>query len=177
VTALVEQAPAIDAGSATTVPWRVGDLTVMAGANLVGLIGILAAWFGGAGTVDVASQLAWLRLGVGAVVVAGLGNGLWMLAGMRAVGARRRQVLSRAPRTAVVPTAVAETVHPTAANPPHTALVSGPRMTRYHRPDCPAASDRPVEPASLTSHLRAGRTACGICRPEACPVPGGTADG
>lgn len=146
---------------ASTVPWRVGDLSVMAGANLIGLIGLLVAWFGGSGTVDVGSQLAWLRLGIAAVVVAGVGNAQWILAGMRAIGQRRREVLTRAPRAALRPAVAVVGSQAGSAD----ELVSGPQMTRYHRPECPAATGRRVEAAPLESHLDESRRPCGICRP------------
>jgi hypothetical protein len=152
------------AATRATVPWRVGDLTVMAGANLLGLIGLLVANFGGGGQADLGAELPWLRLGIGAVVVAGAGNALWLMAGVRAVAIRRRQLLERAPaiRTALRSVADQSNALPADAE----ALVAGPQMTRYHRTDCPAAAGRPVAPAPLDGHLRAGLRPCGICRPS-----------
>jgi hypothetical protein len=151
-------------GVRPTVPWRIHDLTVVTSANVLGAIGLLAAWIGGRNETNVASQLGWLKIGIAAVVIAGAGNAAWILAGMRAVGLRRHEQLVRTPGTLALATTRASAGH-RVARQLDGALVHGPLMTRYHRASCPAVANRMVEPASLAEHLEAGRQPCGICCP------------
>lgn len=103
----------------------------------------------------------WLNLGIGAVLLSGALNGLFLMGARRAVAVRRAALY----RTASLATP---------ASPPPGAM-SGPRrgpkfaaapaMSRYHRPTCALAAGKPLRLEERGDHETAGRRPCGICRP------------
>lgn len=132
-------------------PWVVPDLFRWFGLLGVAAVGLVIAWWGASGTADAARLILWANVGVGAVVVAGLGNMTWLLQGRRAVAARRQAIL------ATVPARDEETT----ADDGRRVAVAG--MTRYHRPHCPAVAGKAVDTMRLVEHERAGRRPCGLC--------------
>ena len=104
----------------------------------------------------------WLNLGIGAVLVSGAVNGLFLMAARRAVAERRTLLYRTACRTLPLPTA-----RPGAVVGPQRAaeFVAGPAMTRYHRPTCALAAGKAVRLERRRAHEAAGRRPCGICRP------------
>jgi len=136
-------------------------MLVLYACTAVGLIGIAVAWWGASGTTDQLVQIPWVNLGVVGVIVLGLGNCSWLLAGRRAVGERRRQLLeglSAAP--SVVPRA-----EPPARNGTGPRPVWAPGMAHYHRADCQLALGKAAVAATVATHERRGRVPCGMCRP------------
>lgn len=102
-------------------------------------------------------QESGITLAVAGVVIANLAGALLMLAGRRVVSQRKLSVLG------AVPVAAAKAVALGPASSAH--LVGGEGLTHYHRADCPMAVGRDWPEIAAAEHERAGRTACGVCRP------------
>jgi hypothetical protein len=157
---------------ASPVPWGPSDLTRLFVCNLVGAFGIIAAWLGVSGTDRLSSQFNYSSLGVLAFLVASFGNGSWLLAGRRAVGARLADLLEGDPRTRRVARPVdVEEVHDAAPARPVAvpfatgALVTVPGTVRYHLDDCTLVRGKPLEQDGAGGHEAAGRRACELCLP------------
>jgi hypothetical protein len=142
----------------TDQPWTPGNAYAAVLGNVVALALALVAWVGASGKLLVSEQTGWAALGVGAAIVAGAVNTVWLLAGRRALALRRTAALDVA-----LPAAVA------AAGPPPRSdgelPVAGAGMTAFHRPDCWLATGRAVEGATADGHRRAGLRACEVCGP------------
>lgn len=139
-------------------PWVVPDLFRWFGLLLLSATGLVVAWWGASGTARVSGQVAWINVGVAAIVVGGLGNMTWLLQGRRALAIRRRALL----------TAISASATPTPVYPTDMTSTSEPRVavrgtTHHHRPDCPAVVGKKVQQVSLAAHERAGRRPCGLC--------------
>jgi hypothetical protein len=126
--------------------------------NVVALASALVAWLGASGKVLVSEQTGWAALGVGAAIVAGAVNTVWLLAGRRALALRRTAALDVALAAAVA--AIPRSIRSDGELP-----VAGAGMTAFHRPDCWLAGGRAVEAATADGHRRAGRRACEVCGP------------
>jgi hypothetical protein len=136
-------------------PWLVPDLFRWFGLLLLSVAGLVVAWWGTSGTAHLNSQITWLNVGVGAVVVGGLGNMTWLLQGRRALALRRRTLLVQVAATTPLQT------DPYPGPDGSRFVVAG--TTRYHRAGCPAIAGKPAESMSVARHERAGRRACGLC--------------
>ena len=55
------------------------------------------------------------------------------------------------------------TIIAAALTPIGTALVTAPGMTRFHRPACPLAAGKPVQPVRPDEADGAGLVPCGVC--------------
>jgi vacuolar-type H+-ATPase subunit I/STV1 len=142
--------------SPRALPWSPIDALVLWLLLLVGAVLLFLGWWGTSSTARLGHQVVWLNLGALGLLVAGLGVAVWLAAGRRAVGRRRRLLL------ADVPVAVEGTgVEGFTAE-----LVAGPSMTRYHRADCEFVAGKPVTRAPEAIHHRAGRRPCAVCLPE-----------
>src|SRR5947207_2668862 len=148
-----------------SIPWRVDDLVVLYATTFAGAVMLLIAWWGASGTTQLGAQLAWVNVAVAGVILAGTGNAIWLLHGRRSVTLRRRRLvdegfsLGAGARTHPVPSGGSRV-----GAGPDAALVASPRMTRFHRQDCPLVAAKVVSAASRSSHERAGRRPCGVCR-------------
>lgn len=103
-------------------------------------------------------QVPGINLAIVGVVVANAAGVLLLLAGRRSVTARRVGVLGAVPRSqekVVVITAPASSV----------VLVGGEGLTHFHRADCAMAAGRDWPELDRAAHERAGRIACGVCKP------------
>jgi hypothetical protein len=136
-------------------PWRTGDLLRAAGLAAAGLTGLALTWYGASDQPDWPDQLPWASLGVAATTVALLGLVSWLVAGLRRVRRLRREVVPLLAAAAVLRSARA-----TAVMPIGTAVVTAPGMTRFHRPACPLAAGKPVQPVRPDG---AGLVPCGVC--------------
>jgi hypothetical protein len=116
---------------------------------------IFAAWYNASGSDRLSTVVAWVNLGVGGIIVSGTANALWLLAGRRAVGERRRWLLPE-------PSEITTDAKPAADVE---QLVCGAGMTRFHRESCLLVEGKPVAPASRQQHLAEGRRPCGVCEP------------
>lgn len=135
--------------------WRDGDIALVVATALVGLIAILAAWFGASGSPTLTNQVAWLNLAVAGFAIFAIGNCLWLLRGRRAVGERRVALISLEAEEGESP--VASTAS-TAFSTVSLELVRGAGMARVHYPDCPLVAGKALEPAGLS----VGEP-CGVC--------------
>lgn len=155
---------------ASPVPWGPSDLTRLFVCNLLGAFGIVAAWLGASGTDRLSAQFNYASLGVLAFLLAGFGNGSWLLAGRRAVGARLAELLDGDPRTRLSvpqaePTAPLEAARPVAVTFASNALVTVPGTVRYHLDHCALVRGKRFEEEGLEGHQAASRRACELCLP------------
>jgi hypothetical protein len=103
----------------------------------------------------------WLNLGIGAVLVSGAVNGVFLMAARRAVADRRAELYRTACLTVPPPTRLGPMVGPQRSP----EFAAGPAMTRYHHPTCALAAGKTVRLVPRCEHEAAGRRPCGICRP------------
>ena len=141
-------------------PWRHDEFISLCTAFAVAGVLVLASWYGASGTMSWTTAMGWVVLGMVGVVIAGAGSARWILSGTRAARIRERELASRlesmldgATEEADASSSVSDSVK----------RVSGPRMTLYHRPDCPLVAAKSVSAKTMTQHLRAGRSPCGVC--------------
>jgi hypothetical protein len=106
-----------------------------------------------------ADQATGINLSVAGVVVAGAGALMMLLAGRRAVGVRRLAVLGDLRAMPVRASAG------TSSDSTSQHLVGGEGLRHFHRAGCTMAHGRSWSAASRGEHERAGRVACGVCRP------------
>jgi hypothetical protein len=125
-----------------------------------GLLLILMGWWQAAGVGSVRTGLAWFNLCLAGLVVAGVGNGLWLLRARQAVTLARVSVLGQ-PRPVEVTTVPA--FGPSENG--HAVLVAAPGLLRFHRPGCALVAGKQVGVASRVAHERAGRMPCEVCEP------------
>jgi hypothetical protein len=136
--------------------WRRRDAVAVVTCDLVAAVLLVVAWWGASRALRPDGQDGWFGLAVAGLIVAGVGNGVWLLTARAAVTQRSRSVGTAA---------VAEPALALAGGDGFAPLVGTPTLTRYHRPDCRLAAGRPMEPADRTAHERLGRRPCGMCRP------------
>jgi hypothetical protein len=127
--------------------------------NAVGVALLVTGWYLAAGRLLFHDQVSGANVAIAGIIVAGVGNGVWLLTGRRAVGLRRRTVAEEIERqyrgrARTAPAAEQATI-----------FVAAKGMTRYHRPDCVFVVDRKVTARRRETHESQGRTPCGVCRP------------
>ena len=123
----------------------------------VGLLLLAVGYWGVSGTRVFSDQVSSARLAAIGVLLTHAGIVGSVIRGRRALAERRRACL---PDVSAVAGAA-----PVTAAVPDGAPVAAPDMTRYHDPGCPFAAGKPGVAASAAEHERAGRRACGVCRP------------
>jgi len=139
-------------------PWRLGDAMSLLTLNAVGVALVIVGWYVAAGRLLFHDQVSGANVAVAGVIVAGVGNGVWLLTGRRAVGLRRRSVAGAIERQ--------YRARPrTEPTPKTTTFVASTAMTRYHRPDCVFVAERRVVALTAKTHEKQGRTPCEVCRP------------
>lgn len=136
---------------------------VLAAGWIVGLLVVGAGWWGTSGEATVGDQFRWLGVAVAGLAVCLAAGAAWLFTGMRAVGRRIRLAV---PVPAELPDTVLELRLVDAPGPEPDRLVAAAGMRYYHRPSCALAQGKAVRPAERAEHLRAGRAACGVCRPD-----------
>lgn len=142
-------------------PWHFGNRLSVVFLGLLGLGGILFSWWMVAGTAEAATQQKWLDVGVVALLLATVGDVVYLLAGRRSVRGRQRSVALRIARLADSGLVADDGGTDTAAG----TVVTAPRMTRYHRGDCLLVRGKAVSRGSVAENVRAGRRPCGVCTP------------
>lgn len=143
-------------------PWNFGDQLRLGVTTLVGAVGLLVSWVLISGEPIWTSQIRWLAAGVTAIIVAGVGCGLWLLQGLRQVRERKRVILTHmVALTTMVPLDLDDGTLDAAGRRRCTA----PRMTRYHRGACLLVQGKPVVWSSALEHEQDGREPCGVCKP------------
>jgi hypothetical protein len=134
---------------------------VLAAGWSVGLLIVLLSWWGTSGEASTDDQFRWLGVGVAGMILCLAASAGWIFTGMRAVGDRIEVAV---PRPSDTPRPVIElrAVDGGADD----VLVAAADMRYYHRRSCRLAQGKPVRAADRAAHLREGRTACGVCRPD-----------
>ena len=103
-------------------------------------------------------QVPGINVAIVGVVVANAAGVLLLVGGRRSVTARRVGVLGAVPKAQ-------EKVVAITAPASSTVLIGGEGLTQYHRADCAMAAGRDWPELDGAAHERAGRTACGVCKP------------
>jgi hypothetical protein len=137
-------------------PWGPVDAVRIATLNVVGLALVLSGWVLASGQLLFKHQVTGANVAIAGIVFAGVGDGLWLLSGRRALGVRKRTLTSAIEHTPWKPRAV-EATQPT--------LVAAKGMTRYHRPDCAFVAGRRVYSRKRETHENQGRQPCAVCKP------------
>ena len=127
---------------------------------VVGAVVLFVGWWGISGTTARADQYGWLNIAIAGVIVIGVANCAWLIAGRRRLAARAAGVYMRIERrtvAAVTPNGSESSVRPT--------LLAGTGMRHYHREDCDYVQGKKVTRRTLGRHEREGRRPCPVCRP------------
>jgi hypothetical protein len=142
---------------AETTPWLPSMMLFWQVLTAVTGIALIITWYSVSGKSVFDDQKTGIDIAIGVLIISCALDALFILAGRRAVGARREHLLSSVP---VVPRR-----RGTASAPDTGALVAGDGLTRYHRTNCQFVEGRDWPTASLAEHQAASRTACGVCAP------------
>lgn len=138
-------------------PWRDADVISVCLTALVGVIMIVAAWFGAAGAASLTQQAGWATLAVAGLGVSGIGLCLWLLRLRRTIGLRRASLVSLdAPAEPLPAPPPPPRGHDTASLP----LVRAAGMRKVHDPGCPLVAGKDVQPAALGDG-----EPCAVCGP------------
>jgi hypothetical protein len=127
--------------------------------NAVGLVAVLTSWYGVSGTAVPARSIRWLVVGIAGVITIGTVNGLWLLAGRRAVGERTALVTRGVEQLLPELSAVGPQPVQTQELGEFVAVTGG---SRYHTPDCQLVAGKTVLHGE---QARADRLPCGVCAP------------
>jgi hypothetical protein len=152
--------------------WSAEDFMRWVLAIGAGGIVVAVSWYVCSGDVSFDKQIGPLDAAVAGLVLAGLGNVMWLMRGRRVLGERRRALLPD-PVMAVASAGTVRRVSGDAGGAAAVAgdgaeaglLVAGAGMVRFHRPDCALAAGRGWSGATRTEHEGLGRQPCGVCRP------------
>jgi len=87
--------------STGTQPWRPGDTPAVVTLNALAAVGVGVCWIGSATEIRFHDSLYWLQGAIVAALLASVANGLWLVAGMRQLRARRRALVEEWPRQPV----------------------------------------------------------------------------
>lgn len=143
-------------------PWALSDARTTFFTTFGGLAGLVLAWWGASGTGKLDGQVTWMVVGIVAVVVIGVGNFFWLLAGRRAVGVRRGVLLDAL--DAATPSSASAALRPGVAVSGRTAaLVTIAGSTRYHLPSCLLVRGKSA--AAVDADGARDLVPCEMCRP------------
>jgi hypothetical protein len=134
--------------------WRRADAVTVVGANALAAALLIFGWWGASRNLSVDRQLPWANLSAAGMIVAAIGNGLWIMAGRIAVGRRTRGLGAGD---------VASQVRRLTESQGAVTLVALPSLSLYHREDCSLMSGRDAVGATALEHQAAGRRPCGMC--------------
>ena len=140
--------------STSTKLWQPGDTPAVLALNALAAVGVVVCWVGSATEVRFHDTLYWLQGAIVAALVASVANGLWLVAGMRQLRARRRVLIETWPR---VSSPVATTREP--------EVVTAERMTTYHRPSCLLVAGKAPRSGTRAALERTHKRPCGMCQP------------
>jgi hypothetical protein len=141
--------------------WSGRQLVWWGGIVGASIIACFVAYIISAGKPTLSSQAQSLNIAMLSLVVAGAANAWLLIAGRRSIGMRRRALLGE-------PAGVAgrvQTAPSVALAGAVDSFVADPALSRYHRSDCALAAGRGWAAWPRAAHERAGRAACGVCRP------------
>ena len=125
----------------------------------IGVALLVAGWIQVRTESVYAEQVAGINMAIVGVIAIGAGAIPMLLAGRRAVGVRRLALLGDLRGMPVRASAGAS------AGSISQNLVGGEGLRHFHRAGCTMAQGRNWSAASRPEHERAGRVACGVCRP------------
>lgn len=125
----------------------------------VGVALLVAGWVLVRNESVYADQVAGINMAIAGVLVAGAGAIPMLLAGRRAIGVRRVALLGDLRGMPVRVSAQS------LSDPTSRSLVGGEGLRHFHRAGCTMAQGRNWSAAPRSEHERAGRIACGVCRP------------
>jgi hypothetical protein len=128
----------------------------------VGGLVVVVSWYVCSGDASFSKQVGPADAALGGLVLAGLGNAMWLLRGRRALGERRRALLPDV-AAAAEPVGRVTRVSGVEARPDE-LLVAGEGMVLFHRPDCALATGRAWRTMTRAEHENAGRHPCGVCQ-------------
>jgi hypothetical protein len=143
------------------IPWTESDVLRLCTTSAVVLIGIVTSWYGGSGSASTGTQALWFNIGIAGLVIASLGNALWLLRGRGAIGLRRAKLVSL--EVSQGPAVETESASASVADDTLTmplGVVRTEGMRHLHRPDCPMVRGKTVEPADPGDGVP-----CGVCQP------------
>ena len=147
------------ASSRVTHPWPEQALILWALLSGIGVALVAAGWVLVRNESVYTDQVAGINMAIAGALVGGAGAIPMLLAGRRAVGVRRLAVLGDLRDMPVRASAWASD-DSTSRN-----LIGGEGLRHFHRAGCTMAQGRNWSAASRLEHERAGRVACGVCRP------------
>jgi hypothetical protein len=142
------------------VPWGLSDARTTFFTTFGGLAGLVMAWWGASGTGKLDRQVTWMVVGIAAVVVIGVGNFFWLLAGRRAVGVRRGMLLDALDAATPSPASVLPGVVVAGRTTAHVTIAGS---SRYHVPSCLLARGKAV--AAVDAAATRDLVPCEMCRP------------
>jgi hypothetical protein len=136
----------------------------------LGLGGLLACWYGISGENRFHDQIGWVAGAIGSLIAAGIGMVRFILAGLRSVHGEASELMTcvRVERLGEIVDEQDELFAAPALAPTGTeaaGYVTGPSMTRVHRPDCPQVRGKDVGPIADADIARLGLHRCGVCCP------------
>jgi hypothetical protein len=140
-------------------PWPEHTLILWALLSGIGVALLVAGWIQVRNESVYAEQLAGINMAIVGVIAIGAGAIPMLLAGRRAVGVRRVALLGDLRGMPVRASAGAS------GGSISQNLVGGEGLRHFHRAGCTMAQGRNWSAASRQEHERAGRVACGVCRP------------
>jgi hypothetical protein len=146
-------APAAAGRVDQTTPWRIEDAARLARFEIPSLIAIVVCFVGAKRTDTWDNQLYWIAGAMAAMLLAGAGWTEWLLVGTRALRRRQR-------RLAEVTSGLTVARRPDVVTD---VLVTGPKMTHFHRTDCPLVRGRAASTGSSEDFEARGLTPCGVC--------------
>lgn len=153
---LIVRAPrtaGVSAPANQSTPWSLRDFARLLRFQVPGVIALVVCYVGARQTSNWDHQLYWIVGAMAAMLFTGTGWTAWLLVGSRALRRRQRRLAELTSRLAV----------PHRVPLSEGVAVAGPKMTRFHRPDCPLARGREVSVATPGEYLTRGLTPCGVC--------------
>ncbi|MGZ4624501.1 MAG: hypothetical protein ACXVX8_18295 [Blastococcus sp.] len=141
--------------------WSLESLVRYAVTAAAASVVVVGAWFNVSGKNDWNTQVAAVNVAVIAVIVSNAAGIGLLVNGRRRIGLRREALLGDPGLPAEEATVVVEL--PAQRGP--VTLVGGAGLLHFHRSDCAMAQGRDWPAATASEHARAGRSACGVCRP------------
>jgi hypothetical protein len=145
-------------GSRAQVPWGIGHARALLFMTSGGLAAVFISWWGASGTGKQNRQITWIVVAILGIVLIGAANFVWLLAGRRAVGARRRVLLDALDGLGRGLAGAADT------GAPATTYVGVPGSSRYHLPSCLLVRDKAAVQA-VDIRKRTSARPCEMCRP------------
>jgi hypothetical protein len=129
--------------------------------NIVAIALALVAWYGCSGVARPKQQLPWVCLGIGAIVLTGVANGVILLTARRTV-TQRQGTIFRALETAFTSPAFAASC--TSVSDVNVVSIAG--LQNFHRAGCALLDGRrDLTVAPRDVQRAAGRQPCGWCEP------------